>query len=150
MAPSPSTTLPRLPLRKLKLQRPAVKKAIQRPEQAFHKQVADLLWKILPTHVIWFHVPNGGWRSGIEGAIMKGLGGKPGVSDLALFWRDTRGHNRVGWIELKSPDGEMTATQREFQAQARLIGHHTGVARCIDDIYLLLDGWACPHKRGVY
>jgi hypothetical protein len=29
-------------------------------------------------------VPNGGWRSPIEGAILKGLGVQPGVPDLIL------------------------------------------------------------------
>jgi hypothetical protein len=32
-----------------------------------------------------FHVPNGGWRSPIEAAILKGQGVRPGVPDLIVI-----------------------------------------------------------------
>jgi hypothetical protein len=35
-------------------------------------------------HTFDFHVPNGGWRSPIEAAILKGQGVRPGVPDLIV------------------------------------------------------------------
>jgi hypothetical protein len=48
-----------------------------------------------------FHVPNGGWRSPIEAAILKGQGVRPGVPDLVAirdglpFALETQGRRRA-------------------------------------------------------
>ena len=47
------------------------------------------------------HIPNGGFRSSTEAAIMKGLGVKRGVSDLFLALPRQGLHGL--WIELKRP-----------------------------------------------
>jgi len=49
------------------------------------------------------HVPNGGARSALEGAILKGQGVRPGWPDYALHLPRGSWHGLVG--ELKSDDG---------------------------------------------
>jgi hypothetical protein len=53
-----------------------------------------------------FHVPNGGWRSPIEAAILKGQGVKPGVPDLIVI-KD----GRPFALELKAEGGRLRARQ---------------------------------------
>jgi hypothetical protein len=61
--------------------------------------------------VFAFHCPNGGWRSPIEAAIMKGLGVRAGVPDVVAV-RD--GH--FYGLELKATNGCLSAVQREAHA----------------------------------
>jgi hypothetical protein len=65
------------------------KRVGSRKEQALQKQIIDYVRYAMryngrPLTDWLFHVPNGGARSVVEGAIFKGLGVKPGVPDLVL------------------------------------------------------------------
>jgi hypothetical protein len=123
------------------------KKIIHRPEQELQQAVVQNLRLILPDTVVWLHVPNGGWRSATEAAIMVGLGVCPGAPDLLFMWRDIRTHLRVAWIELKAGNRPATSTQLGFHARVRAIGHHVGIARSIDEVLTLLRDFGVPHHR---
>jgi hypothetical protein len=57
------------------------------PESAIQKAVFQHLATGSAAHTFAFHVPNGGWRSPIEAAILKGMGLRPGVLDLVIMPR---------------------------------------------------------------
>jgi hypothetical protein len=64
-----------------------------RPEQAIQRALFAHLRVRATPGVFAFHVPNGGWRSRIEAAILKGLGVRAGVPDVFLV-KDGRTY---GW-----------------------------------------------------
>lgn len=77
-----------------------------------------------PELAMIFHVPNGGKRGKVEGAILRGLGVRPGVPDLVLPAA------RRGWfglyIEMKRPDAtgaSLTPVQREWRSKLLLQGY---------------------------
>lgn len=91
--------------------------------------------------ILVFHVPNGGGRSKIEGAILKGLGVKPGIPDLIVVRED----GRMICIECKRPKrrlltGKLSkATARLRESQKEMIpklaklGVPTIIAESLDD-----------------
>jgi hypothetical protein len=58
-----------------------------------------------------------------------GSGLPPGTSDLLAL----APHGRAIFIEVKRPDGRLTAAQTAFIRQMRLQGFAAGVARSVDD-----------------
>ncbi len=110
-----------------------------REEDGIQKTVADTLDAL---GVLWCHVPNGGKRSPIEAAIMKGLGVKPGVPDIMIFdpppiaevchaCGNTK--ERGTFIELKSKDGVLSPDQSDWIQELlkrRWVG---GIGRGVDD-----------------
>ena len=68
-----------------------------------------------------YHIPNGGYRSGVEAGIFKAMGVMPGVLDLFCMIPTTRSAGM--YMELKAGDGKLTDTQQLFRARAQLIGY---------------------------
>lgn len=63
----------------------------------------------------WFHVPNGGRRSKLEGAKFKRMGVKPGIPDIVCPMARSPYHGLV--IELKKIDGvpsDVSAVQKDW------------------------------------
>ena len=92
-----------------------------------------------PAHApILFAVPNGGGRSRIESAIMKGEGVTAGVADLILL--EARG----GWgslcIEMKTRDksSRQSSTQRAWQEAAVRAGNRYVVIRSFEAFQALV------------
>lgn len=69
------------------------------PEAALQRALCDLLEAVAAPGVVWFAVPNGGSRSGKEGALMSRQGVKPGVLDLAFILPPS---GRAAFLELKA------------------------------------------------
>ena len=67
------------------------------PEQIIHRAVSQHLRPRGVPGLVWWHTPNGGRRNRIEGAILNGLGVRPGVTDLILLH-----HGRAFALELKT------------------------------------------------
>jgi hypothetical protein len=79
---------------------------------------------------LWFHTPNGGSRNKIEGAKLKAMGTKKGVSDILIIERNK---SFVGLaIELKILPNKPTLEQIEFLYQLKLRGWDTAVIYSID------------------
>ena len=53
-----------------------------RPEQQIQRAVFQHLTIRAAPGTYAFHSPNGGWRSRVEGAVLKGMGVKAGVPDI--------------------------------------------------------------------
>jgi hypothetical protein len=72
----------------------------QRPEQIIHKAVAAHLRTRGARGAVWWHTPNGEYRSKPTAAILAGLGVRPGVADICAVHE-----GRFYALELKAPGG---------------------------------------------
>lgn len=85
-------------------------KRMNRPEQALQKSFVDFLTLSQPTNCVWFAVPNGGQRSPIEAAILKGQGVKAGVADFMFAFP-----NKTAFLEFKADNGVLSPSQLDFR-----------------------------------
>lgn len=102
---------------------------MKRPEQALQRNVIKMLDAILPQPSHFHHVPNGGGRSKIEAAILKGQGVKPGVPDVFVFAPGV-----VVAIEMKIEGGRISPYQKAVMEKLRQCGVHTAVCYSVDDV----------------
>lgn len=110
-------------------------------------QVACVRWFRLqyPEYAnLLFAVPNGGRRDAITGARLKDEGVLAGVSDLILL-KDSivrSGEEICCWnglcIEMKTPTGRQTASQKEWGKAVTLQGYCYKVVRSIDEFISLI------------
>jgi VRR-NUC domain len=108
----------------------------QPSEQAVQRSLCQHLgWRAAPG-TFWFHVPNGGWRSPTEAAILKGLGVRPGVPDLICV-RDGQCYA----LELKTERGRLSPAQQQAIAELHAAGAIVDVAYGIDDAI----AWLADH-----
>lgn len=122
---------------------------MQRVEQQIHKAVAAHLRQRGAPGVLWWHTANGAHygkrnRKGaaIQGAIMKGLGVRAGVSDIVAL------HNgKFFALELKAPGGRPTEPQLAFISDVQRNGGFTCVADSLDGALKTLETWGLV--RGV-
>jgi len=120
------------------------------PEAALQKTVVQAL-ALMGIDGMWFAVPNGGARSKIEAAILKGMGVKPGVADLCLIWHlptITRMPG-FGFIELKAPGArlEPSESQAIFKADCERLGVPYAIAQSIEGVDAILADWNVPRRR---
>lgn len=80
---------------------------------------------------LFFAVPNGGGRSKIEAAIMKGEGVTAGVADMLLLLPS--GEHPYLCIEMKTASGRQTREQKAWQADVEAVGGRYAVCRSIED-----------------
>ncbi len=73
-------------------------------------------------------IPNGGARSRIEAAIMKGEGVTAGAADLCLFVACKGWHGL--FIEMKTPKGKQQPSQKAWQAAVEGQGYKYVVCHC--------------------
>jgi hypothetical protein len=98
--------------------------------------------------VIYFHIPNGGWRTKITGMWLKLMGVRPGVADLEFNWYAgcvwdeltgrTVNATRVLYLELKARGRKQSSAQRQFQTECGLVGAIYATADNIDDALAIL------------
>lgn len=86
--------------------------------------------------LVFFHVPNGGRRGKVEGAIFKGLGVRAGVSDLILVHA-----GKIFALELKTETGRPTETQLAFLQDIDRAGAYTAIAPGLDRALHTLEMW---------
>ena len=106
-------------------------RARRRPEDDLQKCVCQYL-DILQHQgrLRYFAVPNGGKRSKIESAIMKGLGTKSGVPDLVILPK----HGNAMFVELKSADGTTTDNQEAWIGWLTASGYAVAVCRSLEEV----------------
>jgi hypothetical protein len=107
-----------------------------RPEDIIQRAVFEHLRVRSAPAVFAFHPANGGWRSRIEAAILKGLGVHPGVPDVIAI----RG-GYVYALELKPPGGRLTAAQTSAHAALRAAGADVAVSYGLYDALNRLAAW---------
>lgn len=105
-------------------------------EESLQRAVVQLLTLCLPDNVVWFHVPNGEYRSKRTAGRLKAMGVRAGVADLAFVIV-----GKAAFIELKAPRKYQSKVQREFQANIEKAGGLYAVCRSMDDVAETLTGW---------
>jgi hypothetical protein len=115
-----------------------------KPEQQIHRAVVQHLHTRPAAGLVFTHPANGGYRTAAEAAIFKGLGVRPGASDL-LLWHEGRSFA----LELKAEGGRTTEAQRQFLADMKAAGAFAGVAVGLDDALAILEGWQLLRGRVV-
>jgi hypothetical protein len=94
--------------------------------------------------VIWFHVPNGGYRYKTTGAWLKAMGVRAGVADLIFIWKpgvEQRWEQpeqpphmvHVLCLELKVRGKKQRPEQEQFQTECGVVGAIYEMADNIDD-----------------
>ena len=76
-------------------------------------------------------IPNGGARSRIEAAIMKGEGVTAGAADIGLFY-PAKGYHGL-FIEMKTPKGKQQPSQKAWQQAVEVVGYKYVVCRSFED-----------------
>lgn len=107
-----------------------------RPEDQIQRAVVQhLRTRGVPGLVFW-HTANGGYRRPIEGAILKGLGVRAGVSDLILVH-----DHKIYALELKAEGGRRSEAQIAFLTEMEAAGAFTGCAFGLDAAIRALEDW---------
>ena len=115
---------------------------IQRPEQALQiQQVEFLTWALIPP---WrfLHIPNGGFRTPAEAAIMKAMGQQAGAADI-LFLGPA---GAFVWIENKSQIGRLSDAQKEWRDWCASIGAPWFLCRSLEDLIAACQDAGVPLK----
>lgn len=107
------------------------------PESAIQRAVVQHLRMRGVPGLVFFHVPNGGYRSKSEAAQFKAMGTLPGVSDLLLFHR-----GKLFCLELKAPGGRASEAQLKFIADIDRAGAFTALAEGLDAALATLEAWS--------
>jgi hypothetical protein len=106
------------------------------PEAALQRSVIQhLTWRARPG-AFFFHVPLGGYRTYVEGAILKAIGTVAGVPDIICIFQ-----GRVYALELKAGRGRLTDVQRVVHERLREAGANVAVAHGIDQALAQLERW---------
>jgi len=107
-----------------------------RPEDQIQRAVfAHIRQRGMPGLVAW-HTPNGGARRPIEAAVLKGLGVRPGISDVCAIY-----DGKFYALELKALDGRPSEAQQEFIDQVNRAGGFAGIAYGLDKAIAVLETW---------
>lgn len=104
------------------------------PEQAIQRAVFQHLARRAAPGVVAFHVPNGGYRTPHEAAILKGLGVMAGVPDVFCIRL-----GRVYALELKTKDGRPTKAQIAAVESIRNAGGYAAIAYGLDEALRCLE-----------
>jgi hypothetical protein len=108
----------------------------RRPEQTIQVCVIQhLRWRGVPGALYW-HTPNGGWRSKAEAGAFKAMGTLSGVSDICIL-HDGRFHA----LELKAPGGRSSVAQLAFRDAVNAAGGFASEAVGIDAALACLQMW---------
>jgi hypothetical protein len=86
--------------------------------------------------LFWYAVPNGGVRSKITAAIMKGTGTRPGVPDLAFLHE-----GRAFFLEIKTLTGRATEHQLQAISDINRAGGYAAIGQGIDACLNILSQW---------
>ena len=106
------------------------------PEGEIQRAVVQHLRARGAPGMVFFHVPNGGRRGKIEGAIFKAMGVRAGVSDLILVH-----DSKIFALELKAEGGRPGTEQMTFLTEIDRAGAYTAIAPGLDRALHTLTMW---------
>jgi len=106
------------------------------PETALQCTVVQHLLLRGVKGLVFFHVPNGGFRNKSEAALLKAMGTRAGVSDLILVHG-----GKFFALELKAQGGRASEEQLAFIADIDREGAYTALATGVDAALATLEAW---------
>ncbi len=89
---------------------------------------------------VFFHIPNGGLRTAVEGASFKAQHAKAGVPDYFLAWQKDDGVWQYAglFIELKTRTGRVAPAQTAWHQLLRQQGYRVEIIRSLPEFIQLL------------
>lgn len=84
--------------------------------------------------VVYFAVPNGGFRHRGVANILKATGTTPGIPDL-IFALEA---GRTFWLEMKAHKGVLSDAQKGIRYKLEQLGHAWAMARSVDEALAIL------------
>lgn len=109
-------------------------------EQKLQIALCNYVKYALP-EVLYFAVPNGGAKSMVQGALLKKMGVKAGVSDMLFFWL-----GGMGAIELKAPNGRPSDSQIAFGEAWTKRGGNFVICYSLEDCETAFRAWGLLPK----
>lgn len=116
---------------------------MKRPEQSVHTAIYNGLRAALPPEWLVVHVPNGGHRTLVEGAILKSLGTTAGFPDLMILGEAEWGCT-AWFLEVKADGGRVTDRQRDFHERLRNLGFPVAVVHSWEEALTACRQWRIP------
>jgi hypothetical protein len=112
-------------------------------EDTVQARLAALLHKTARPGIMWFAIPNGGYRSPRTAARLKATGTRAGVPDLAFVIE-----GRTDFLELKrSKGGKLSPAQSAMKSEALGAGAIWALGRGFDDAVSVLQSWGVFEAR---
>jgi VRR-NUC domain len=106
------------------------------PETAIQCTVVQHLNARAVPGLLFWHTPNGGYRSKYEAVTFKAMGVKAGVSDLILFHT-----GKLYCLEIKAKGGRASDEQLAFISDVDRAGAYTALATGLDACLATLEAW---------
>jgi hypothetical protein len=117
---------------------------MKRIEQAIHRQIVAGLRAALPRRWVVAHIPNGGHRSDVEGAIFKAMGVLPGMPDIMILGETDEG-SRAWFFEVKRDHkAPLTAHQKNVHETLRDLGFAVEVVTSWTEALRWANHWRWP------
>ncbi len=116
----------------------------QHLEDDLQENICTMLKWGLPADGTFWAVPNGGLRHKLESARMTRTGTRSGVPDLHIVYR-----GRLYCLELKSPTGQLSATQAQMIHKLADCGVPTAIIRKPEELEHVLREWGIPFSLKV-
>jgi hypothetical protein len=113
------------------------------PEYRLHYYVVQLLTLKRRPNIVFWHTPNGEYRSKRTAAKLATMGVLKGVADISIVLPG--GH--IAFLELKAEGGYLSAEQRAFRANVEGLGALYAVARSPQDAEDILNEWGVLRGR---
>jgi hypothetical protein len=107
------------------------------PEHKLQVALMDYLAIAALPDIHYFAIPNQSNRHIANAAKMKAEGVRAGSPDICVMLPG----GKVAWLEMKAPNGQLSAAQKWFRDLAARLGHHWGMAKSVDEALVLLTKW---------
>jgi hypothetical protein len=92
-----------------------------------------------------FSIPNGGLRGKAEAARLRWTGVLAGIPDLAVL----APVGKVFFLEVKTPDGRLSAEQREMFDQFVALGIDAATVRSVEDVRMAFRAWGIETREAL-
>ena len=113
------------------------------PEYRLHYFVVQLLTLSRARGIVFFHCPNGEYRSKRTAAKLATMGVLKGVADICIVLPG----GRIAFLELKAEGGYLSADQRAFRSNVEAQGALYAVARTPDEAKDILASWGALRAK---
>lgn len=112
------------------------------PEHKIQVALCDYLAFAAKPDIHYFAIPNQSNRHIANAARMKAEGVRAGSPDMCFLLPG----GRVGWLEMKAPNGSLSPEQKLFRGRAQNLDHYWAMARSVDEALVALTQWGVLKK----